>query len=170
MENTFAQWHTKKREASKLRRARTRRHIDEETRRILEHYDEAHFDDLSLMLDRQFSTLHQRAHVLLLICSVLVTGSAFTTFQLSRESSALIFVVVLRLFAGALAIAAAALTLMGVLRIEWITRYPGETREAWLRYALCYRDHKTAIYRAACWMTLTSMLLYECSVVAILLA
>lgn len=147
-------------------RDRTRRRVDEETRRILALYEDAPFEALSIMLDRQFSTLHQRAHVLLVICGVLVTGSAFSGLQF-RDARALILV--LRVLGGALAIAAAAVTLMGVLRIRWMTRYPGETREEWLRHALAYRDHKTAMYRTACWLTLASMLLYEFSVVLILL-
>jgi hypothetical protein len=141
--------------------------LEREYRRILHEYADAPFEELSVMLDRQFTTLHARAHVLLVVCGLLVTGDAALSYQSKSASTP---IVLLSLLGGGLAIAAAAVVLARVLRVLWITQFPGDTREEWLRFALYYRDQKTRAYRLAVIMLIMSMLVYEVLVADVLVS
>lgn len=148
------------------RRRRERRRRDE-CERILRIYGDD-FERLSVMLDRQFQMMHARAAVLLGICGVLISAtSVLQLFMIRRparlEQAAL-------LLGGGMALLAATIIVVGVLRIRWITDQPGEDVPTWLLSNLSHRDRKTRAYHLGAAAMVVSMLLYELSVVSALLS
>src|SRR5262245_22338995 len=144
--------------------ARRRR---DECERILRIYGDD-YERLSIMLDRQFQMMHARASVLLGICGVLITTtSILQLFMISRPAR---LEQVALLLGGGMALLAATIIVVGVLRIRWITDQPGEDVSTWLFSNLSYRDRKTRAFHVGAAAMVVSMLLYELSVVSGLLS
>src|SRR5690348_7772644 len=119
--------------------------------RILQYYPED-FDRISEALDRQFRTIHNRAQLLLGVCGVLISATVVvTTGRIISRPNFLHHHLTGRLLvvAGALQIAAAAVTVAGVLSVRWITQQPGGDLRGWVLSNLEYRDKKTRAYRMA---------------------
>jgi hypothetical protein len=130
--------------------------------RILAYYgaDPASFERISLALDRQFVMLHNRAHVLLLLCGIVITSTSivahFTTEM--RQSIQLLLMT-----GGGLALVAAVFVLAGVLRIQWMTQHVGEDVRAWLLTTLAFRDRKTRAYVTASSLLVAALACYQLS-------
>lgn len=139
--------------------------VIEERKRILERYPEASFEILSEMLDRQFQLLQARAYALLVVCGLLVTGNALIGSLFPKGQVIAPAALALRLGGGAFAVCAVAVVMLGVMRLQWITQYPGETIEGWLDYAIEYRNSKTHSFRLSTILALISAILYESSIV-----
>ena len=140
--------------------------VDEERRRILECYGNASFEELSIMLDRQFQMLQARSHALLVVCGLLVTGNTLIGYFFRGAGS--IEFSLFRAIGGAFAVAAAAVVMIGVMKLQWITQYPGETTYDWLGYALEYRNKKTRAFRVGTMLALVSIVFYELSVIVVI--
>ncbi len=128
---------------------------------------QADFDRLSIALDRQFRTLHNRAQLLLGICGVLISASVVVTtgriigrptFEHQHLAG------ILLVAAGALEITAAAIVVGSVMRIRWITQQPGADLPAWIHANLAFRDAKTRSYRIAILLVLLSMFAYQAAI------
>jgi hypothetical protein len=136
-----------------------------ECERILKVYGSGGYEQISVALDRQFSTLHNRAQLLLTICGVLISASVVvTTGRLLMASPRFThqrFAGGLLALAGACEIAAAATIVGGVLQIRWITQQPGDDLPTWVSTNLIYRDRKTRAYRWATILVLYSMVAFQ---------
>src|SRR5687768_16032755 len=51
---------------------------DDEARRILAEYGEEGFEPIMMMLERQFVVLHNRAHVALDLCGIIISTTSFS--------------------------------------------------------------------------------------------
>jgi hypothetical protein len=135
-----------------------------ECERILKSHG-ADFERISVALDRQFLTIHNRAQLLLGICGVLISASVVVTTgrligrgpEFSHQRLAGFALVT----AGVLEIAAAAIVVGGVINVRWITQQPGEDLRAWVYSNLVYRDRKTRLYRTSIVLVLLSMVGYQ---------
>src|SRR5262249_8500682 len=140
---------------------------DEECDRILQVHGADDFAAISAELNRQFTTIHNRAQLLLGICGVLISASVLVTtgrligrpqFLHQRFAGQLLVV------AGVLEITAAAVVIAGVLNVRWITQQPGTDLRAWVMSNLKYRDAKTRAYRLSLVLVLLSMAMYQSAV------
>jgi hypothetical protein len=134
---------------------------EQECKQIVDTY--VGFERINELLDAQFHALHQRAQVLLGICGVLLTASVMLTtgkviarpdLPHLRLASHLIIA------AGVSDILAAAIAVVGVLRIHWVVP-PSTDLHAWLMSRLAYRDHKTRVFHTSIALLLFSMVLYQ---------
>jgi hypothetical protein len=144
------------------RRRKRRLEPEEECERILACYgtDLASFDRISVALDRQFVMLHNRAHVLLFLCGIVITTTSivahFTTEM--RQSIQLLL-----LSGGGLALMSAVFVLAGVLKIRWMTEHVGEDLRSWLLTTLEFRERKTRAYVIASTLLVASLACYQLS-------
>lgn len=133
-----------------------------------------HSDPTSIRkeLDQQFATLHGRAQLLLGICGVLLSASVLITtgriigrgtYELERVAAALLA------FAGMCDIAATAIIVGGVLRIQWLTQAPAEDLREWMMRAITHRDAKTRAYHVALGFAMLSMSVYQAAVLIVVL-
>lgn len=146
---------------------------DEECERILKAHGPEDFERISIALDKQFRTIHNRAQLLLGICGVLISASVVvTTGRLiggRTEFSHQHIAGTLLVIAGVLEIGAAAVVVGGVLNVRWITQQPGDDLRGWVFSNLLYRDRKTRAYRIAILLILLSMMSYQTAIAIALL-
>jgi hypothetical protein len=146
----------------------------EECERIVEFYH-SDFEAISVALDRQFRTMHNRAQVLLAICGILISASVLVTTGklIARPVSGLTgkpsVAGIVLVVAGMLEVAAAAVVVGGVMSVRWITQQPGTEVRAWVMSNLVYRDQKTDVYHVAVLLVLLSMLAYQTAITIALL-
>ena len=147
----------------------------EECKRILEGHatdigTANQFDQISVALDRQFGTIHNRAQLLLGICGILISASALVaTGRIISGMAHARTAGLLLVFAGMLEVVAAGVLVGGVLNVRWITQQPGEDLRAWVLANLKYRDAKTRSYRISTAFLLAGMVAYQSAVVIALL-
>lgn len=145
---------------------------EEESERILDEYGQD-FESISVALDRQFRTIHNRAQLLLGVCGVLISASVLVTTgriiggrgDFRHQHAAGLLLVI----AGLLDIAGAVVVVGGVLNVRWITQQPGKGLRAWILSNLLYRDRKTHSYRCAIILILLSMVCYQVAIAIALL-
>lgn len=140
--------------------------VDEEKQRILDHYGKESFETLSVMLDRQFQMLQARSNALLVVCGLLLAGNSYLGYaypKINHQSFGPLFC---RVAGGAFAVASAATVVIGVMKLEWITQYPGKTTEEWLHYALEFRNRKTRAFRVSSLLALISILCFEFAILS----
>lgn len=138
---------------------------DQETDHILEMFggDRA---AIMTMLERQFTVLHNRAQVLLGLCGIVVTTTGFSGRLIAGTSRPAQWLIVLGVV---LVLVAAALVVVGVLHLWWLTQHPGESTRDWLGHALGYRDRKTRFYRFAIVLMLAGLMFYVGAIALMLL-
>ena len=127
--------------------------------------------EINEALDAQFSTLQNRAQVLLAITGVLVTASVMLMAGklIARPDLPHVYASSrLMVGAGITNIMAAALAVGGVLRIEWATP-PESDLEAWVMARLAYRDRKTRVLHTSILLLMVSMILYQLAATVVLL-
>jgi hypothetical protein len=140
--------------------------LDEECDRLLHAYN-SDFDRLTIALDRQFKTLHDRAQLILGICGILISASVLVTTGkiIGRPAYAHQHIAgALLASAGVLDILAAAVVVGSVLRVRWSSRQPGKDLRGWVLSNLRYRDAKTRSYRASVLLVLLSMFAYSIAI------
>lgn len=121
-------------------------------------------DDIVEALDRQFKLIHDRAQVLLAICGVLISTSVvLMTGKLIGKPQFKHQELVRMLFwsAGLVEILAAALVVIGVLQVRWMTQLPGASVREWVLASLEYRDQKTRAYRSSILLLVLAMTLFQ---------
>src|SRR5262249_39698278 len=140
---------------------------EQECDRILQVYG-TDFEGISVALDRQFRTLHNRAELLLGICGVLVSASVLITTGRFIGGRLLLadqpLAGDLLGGAGILAIAAAVIVLGRVLNIRWNTQLPGADMRSWILNNLAHRDKKTRAYRMGTVFVMLSMVAYQIAI------
>lgn len=135
---------------------------EEECDRILSYYGTApsSFERISVALDRQFVMLHNRAHVLLFLCGIVITSTSIVAHfatEMRRNINALL------LTGGVLALCSAVVVLAGVLKIQWMTGHIGEDLRTWLLATLEFRNRKTRAYLVASALLVCSLAFYQLS-------
>jgi hypothetical protein len=146
---------------------------DAECDRILQGFGTAAFDRISVALDRQFQTIHNRAQVILGICGVLISASVLVMAGRLIGRTGLrhhYFPGIMLVVAGVMDISAAATVVAGVLNIRWMTQQPGGDLRAWVLSNLAYRDKKTRAYRFALVLVLLSMMAYQTAIAVTVLS
>lgn len=138
----------------------------QEAERILAVYGEKAFDTIMAMLERQFAVLHNRAHVLLGLCGIVITTTGFSGRIIAGTNAAAQWLIV---GGVALVLVSAAVVVWGVLHLRWLTLHPGEDTRTWLASALAYRDLKTARYRLGIALMLAGLALYVGAIAVMLL-
>lgn len=119
----------------------------------------------SMPLERQQQMIDHRGEVQLAVCGILITSaSIITRFTVNQ------LICVLLLGGSLIALVAAAVVVMGVLRVRWLTRQSGDTLEEWLIATLAIRDRKTAAYHQATAILFVSLLFYQISIALALVA
>lgn len=122
-------------------------------------------------LESQFHTLQNRAQVVLGICGVLLTASVLLmTGKLivaGREQPELFLASRLLVLAGALDVLSAAIAVVGVLRIRWVTPPRGDLH-AWVTTRLAHRARKTRALHISITLLVSSMLAYQVAAALIL--
>jgi len=139
---------------------------DQECERILQVHARDDFERISVVFDRQFRTIHNRAQLLLGICSVLISANVLVSAGrlIGRVSPSRPVVGFPLLVAGVLAITAAGVICSAVARVRWTTQQSGDDLRSWVLTNLAYRDAKTRAYRLSVWLVMLSMLAYQAAV------
>lgn len=138
---------------------------DEEVKRILEIHQNNEVD-VQRLLTGQFSTLHNRAQVLLGLSGIAITTTGFSGRAIAGTSRASQFLII----AGvSTVLLAAAVVVAGVMQLNWLTQMEGDTLEERLRNTLIYRDRKVRFYRAGLVLLLLGLAMYVAAI-AIMLA
>jgi hypothetical protein len=122
-------------------------------------------------LDAQFTTLHNRAQLLLGLCGVLLTASVLITTGriIGRGTYALQHLAGWLLgTAGFCDILATAIIVGGVLHIRWLTPTSSENLADWTMRAIGHRDRKTVAYHVALAVVMLSMIFYEGAVLIVI--
>lgn len=119
------------------------------------------------LVERQFAVLVMRTQVMLSLSGIVVTVTGFSgraiaeTSQLARASIATgIFLV----------LAAAAVAIAGVLRLQWLTQTIADDARATLVRGLAIRDAKSRLLRASVMLFLAGFSLYVFAIAQLLLA
>jgi hypothetical protein len=136
-----------------------------ECKRILKHYGE-NFEAISVMLDRQFQTIHSRAQVLLGICGVLITSISLLG-QLQSDVTAMTRV--FRILSGFFALLSAIIIILKVISVQWMTQQPGNDIQDWIKANLAWRDQKTNFYRVSTLLLLFCIGFYQLALVFMLI-
>lgn len=138
----------------------------EEAARLIERIGPDKWQDIELMLERQFVVLHNRSQILIGLCGIVITTTGFSGRLIAGTSR---FAQVLVIAGVATILLAAALVVWGVQHIRWLTQQPGDDLQNWVLTCLAYRDRKTAIYRIAIAFLLVGLLFYVAAIAIMLL-
>ncbi len=113
-----------------------------------------------------YSILLVPAQVLLGLCGIVVTTTGFSGRLIAGTSRPAQWLIVLGVV---LVLTAAALVVVGVLHLWWLTQHPGKSTRDWLGHALGYRDRKTRFYRFAIVLMLAGLVFYVAAIALMLL-
>lgn len=139
--------------------------LAQEIDRIITQYD-GKMSDIMVMLERQFTVLHNRAHVLLTLCGIVISTTGFSGRLVAGTNR----VAQASIIAGVgLILLAAVVCSWGVLHLRWLTMQNGDNVRDWLAVSLRYRNQKTTSYRIAVIIMLLGLTIY-CIALAIMLA
>lgn len=139
--------------------------LPQEIDRILTEYD-GKVPEIMVLLERQFTVLHNRAQVLLTLCGIVISTTGFSgrlVAGTNQMAQALIIVGV------GMILLAAVVCSWGVLHLRWLTMQTGQDVREWLESSLRYRNVKTTSYRVAVIIMLVGLTSY-CAAMAIMLA
>jgi len=133
---------------------------DGEVAHLVELYDG---DAAKIMarIDAQLSILASRAQTLLSLAGITITVTGFSGANIAKSGKLASLSIVLGLV---LVLLSAAVTMSGILRVEWTTRLGGRTLEQSIRAALGVRDQKTRSYSLALKLLIVGLALYVGSV------
>ena len=109
------------------------------------------------LLERQFTVLHNRAQVMLGLCGIVITTTGFSGRLVAQTGPMARWLVIV---GAALVLLAAAIVVVGVLPLRWLTQHPGAELRQWTQQAITYRDRKTRRYRWAAMVMILGLALY----------
>jgi hypothetical protein len=138
---------------------------EEETRHLIALYEG---DAAKIMgaIESQLNILAARAQTLLSLAGITVTVTGFSGASIARTGKLAAILLVSGL---AVVLAAAAVAMVGILRVRWVTSLPPSSLEATVDNALDVRDTKTASFSAALRLLVVGLMLYGASVALLLL-
>ncbi len=139
--------------------------FDEEHARILKEYEHKDFDALMGALERQFTVIHNRAHLLLTLCGIVVTLTGFSGRIIAGTN---VYAQIFIILGLSITMLGAGVMVWFVLHLHWLTAQTGSDRSAWLVRCLQYRNRKTYAYRVSIRLLMLGMFFY-CTAVAIML-
>lgn len=141
--------------------------IAEEVRSIMHHFQGADgMRQAHDLLHRQFSVIYSRAQSLLQLTGVVITVTGFSgriIADTNPRAQALIIAGVATVGLGA------AVALLFVMPLKWLTTYMHLKPEEWLLAALQRRERKSRAFRVASALVVAGMFLYLCAVALMLL-
>lgn len=116
-------------------------------------------------IESQLMILATRAQTLLSLAGITITVTGFSGATIAKSG----VVASLCIVAGlVLVLLSAAMTIHGILRVEWTTRVRKGPLEEAVRFALRTRDRKAKAYSAALKVLIVGLTLYVASVVLLL--
>jgi hypothetical protein len=138
---------------------------EQEADRILKHYGPDALPDIMLMLERQFTVLHNRSQVLLALGGIIIS-----TTGISGRNIASTGVWAQGLVIGGLScvLLSSAVVCWGVLHLRWLSMQNGPATREWLITSLTYRDHKTNKLRVGLIIMLIGIAFYVAAVIILL--
>jgi hypothetical protein len=108
-------------------------------------------------LERNFAVLHNRAHVQLTMCGIVITTTGFSGRLIAGTN----FLAQLCVILGVgVTLVSAALVVFYVQHIHWLTQHLGELVRPWLLACIKYRDTKTRYYRWSIFLLLVGLVFY----------
>ncbi|HTJ81713.1 MAG TPA: hypothetical protein VL400_08300 [Polyangiaceae bacterium] len=133
---------------------------DIEVAHLLELYEG---DAVKIMgrIEAQLSILASRAQTLLSLAGITITVTGFSGANIAKTGKLASTSIVLGLV---LVLVSAAVTMNGILRVEWTTRLGRGTLEQSIRRAIAVRDQKTRAYSLALKVLIVGLALYVTSV------
>lgn len=117
------------------------------------------------LLNAQLNAIHLRATAIITITGVVVTVTGFSGRIIAGTSKLAQMLIVSGL---GFCILAAAVTLLWVTPVRWITSYMHLSTEEWLLSAIRRRDRKTRAFRVATWLLIIGLTLYGLSIAQML--
>lgn len=117
-------------------------------------------------LDAQLSILASRAQTLLSLAGITITVTGFSGASIARSGRPAAWLLVLGLVC---VLVAAALTMVGILRIRWTTQMQPCSLEHAIRFAIARRDEKTRVYSWSLGLLVVGLSLYVSSIGLLLL-
>lgn len=112
-------------------------------------------------IESQLMILATRAQTLLSLAGITITVTGFSGANIAKSGRFAAFAIVGGLV---LVLVSAAITISGILRVEWTTRAPPGPLETAVRSALRIRDQKTRSYSLALKFLIVGLALYVASV------
>lgn len=133
---------------------------DIEVAHLLELYEG---DAVKIMgrIEAQLSILASRAQTLLSLAGITITVTGFSGANIAKTGKLASTSIVVGLV---LVLVSAAVTMNGILRVEWTTRLGRGTLEQSIRRAIAVRDQKTRAYSLALKVLIVGLALYVTSV------
>lgn len=118
------------------------------------------------VLERQFSTLHNRAQVLFGFCGVVVTVTGFSGRLIAGTNNAAQFFIVAGL---AVVISCALYIFHSVMTLRWTTQRLDVSNELTLTRVIERRNIKTAAYKRGGYILFLGLILYTTAIAIMLL-
>jgi hypothetical protein len=142
----------------------TREDEDDEVAHLIELYD-GKGPAIMARIENQLMVLASRAQTLLSLAGITITVTGFSGANIAKSSKLASLCIVAGLV---LVLLSAAMTIGGILRVEWTTRVPKGSLDNAIRSALRTRDQKTLAYSRALKVLIIGLSLYVASVVLLL--
>ena len=137
---------------------------EEEARVLQERYpDPAACDGV---ITRQFDVLQTRTHMMLTLATLTLTITGFSGPKIAASTLFSRYTMVLGLICVLVSIV---VTLLGTLRIRWLTQIGGALHRDALAHMIAYRNRKTRLFRVELTFLVIGLALYVSSVVAYML-
>lgn len=133
---------------------------DEEVQHLLSLY-EGNAVAILGRIDGQLSILAARAQTLLSLAGITITVTGFSGANIARSGPVAAWLLVVGLVC---VLVAAAVTMVGILRVRWTTQMKPCGLEEAIRFALARRDEKTGAYSRALGLLVVGLSLYVSSV------
>lgn len=122
--------------------------------------------DAMAVLERQFSTLHNRAQVLFSFCGIVVTVTGFSGRLIAGTNTAAQVLIVSGLAA---VIGCAFYIYHSVMTLRWATQRLDETNERTMRRVIERRNCKTTAYKRGGYFLFFGIILYALAIAIMLL-
>lgn len=139
--------------------------IRTEAERILEMCG-GNLKDAMAVVERQFSTLHNRAQVLFSLCGIVVTVTGFSGRLIAGTNA---FAQAFLVSGLAVVVACALYVWHGVMTLRWATQRLAASPQATMVSVLQRRDVKTAAYRRGGYILFAGFILYSVAIAIMLL-
>ena len=136
----------------------------EEIDRIVAFYG----DDLPaimVLLERQFTVLHNRAQVLLTLCGIVISTTGFSGRTIAGTNELAQWLIISGI---ALVLLSTAIVAYSVLHLRWLTMQYGRQPRDWIDTSLAYRDYKTRCYRVSLLVMILGLALYVAAIAVML--
>ncbi len=138
----------------------------DEAARILKLARDDHFQALQV-IERQLGVVVLRTQVLLSLCGIVITVTGFSGRAIAQTS----FLARLSISAGIFVVlAAAAVSIVGVLRLKWLTQVVTDDPQSTIENAIAVRNQKSRYLAVSQLLFVAGFLLYCTAIAQLLMA